>query len=276
MIRSAIVVALALLTLEQDCFALPEDPQKYAEWENEYLQKITENANLPPEQAIPKLGEALASLSRGNGVEKGDRPVFRAAQGVLLSIPGSVDYFTREIKEITEKEINGTDVPFQRDTDFRALSQLPTPATIKALGEFLFDERSVGEYQPGSDTGPGYANSLHAVDALYKLGLKNPPVHGPFSDPYGDLRSWQLWYEQIRAGNRTFSFKGDSTVYTLAGPVANTSSPAIPSKEEQRVAPATVGSQPSGPSKWLVLAVLLFVAAVIAVMKKSKNSSANR
>jgi len=79
------------------------------------------------------------------------------------------------------------------------------------LGELLFDERDPWKGIPTDAT--WMPSCSLAVVALHNLGLENPPVNTSYADYRNDLRTWQLWFEQVRAGNRTFSFKADKKVY---------------------------------------------------------------
>jgi hypothetical protein len=64
------------------------------------------------------------------------------------------------------------------------------------------------------------SHSNLAADALKTL-IEKPPVPQDRNwQTKGDIEAWQLWYEQIKSGNRTFRFKGDPKDYDLTGPVS--------------------------------------------------------
>src|SRR5437868_8741551 len=102
MITNTFKVILILICASINCLAiLPKDPTEYAAWEAKMLASIRAQANVPPEQAIPKLGSWVEQMSheRTPNWEKGDRPVFHAAQSALLAIPGHAEYYEKEIKD---------------------------------------------------------------------------------------------------------------------------------------------------------------------------------
>lgn len=256
--------------------ALPEDPAEYAAWEVKMLASVEEQKNLPPEQAIPKLGMWIYQLSLHTHTEKGDRIVFNTAHNLLLSIPGHAEWFGKEIKAKTDDKVNGTglNLPGRREWHFDTLSQLQSPETVKVLGELLFDERDPWKGIPTD--APWWPSCNLAVQAIHNLGLENPPVKSQYPDPRNDLRTWQLWFEQVRAGTRTFSFKGDKTIYSLAGPVATALDPGEVRARSSGPAGASGGGTdaPSGSSKvpaWVALSlalVALLLAAKRAFLKR--------
>jgi hypothetical protein len=88
-------------------------------------------------------------------------------------------------------------------------------------------------------------NSTDAAMALDKLPLKNKPHAGITGWDKEAIRPWVLWYEQIKAGNRTFSFEGDPTDYNLNGPVREAKNPdanRTPRRPTTETSPATKAS----------------------------------
>ncbi|QJE94747.1 hypothetical protein [Luteolibacter luteus] len=174
------------------------------------------------ETAVEELGRLVRSLG-GKEKSLGDdeRLLFQEAVETLSSDPSYAQHFASRIARITDEEIakTWTEHSSQRGWYFQTLTELRRPETIKILGELVFDERDPWKSEDWGDGGRPYSNCYHAVETLHKLGLRNPPVARDYPDVYGDVRTWQLWYEQVRAGTRTFSFEGDDTIYTLAGPV---------------------------------------------------------
>jgi hypothetical protein len=79
---------------------LPSDPNEYKTWESGMVVAIERLKSAPLDVAIPKLGVLVGQLSTGTNVEKGDRPVFRAAQSLLLSIPGHAQYYQDKIESL--------------------------------------------------------------------------------------------------------------------------------------------------------------------------------
>ncbi len=229
--RAFILLAYLLF---QNVFAnLPKDPVEYAVWESKMLDAVRNQSKNHPAVAIPNLGFWVMQMGMPNNLEMGDRPVFKAAQTALLALPGHAEYFVNEIKQakaaaISPEELQGRDGKISwsnynrvRSEAFDTLEHLPSIETVRALGEFLGDEENPNALRPGDGTpdtlGPG-SNSGLAIMALRTL-IQNDPIKFRTLDlELGETQVWQQWYEQIKAGNRTFRFEGDLTEYDLDGP----------------------------------------------------------
>ena len=222
--------------------------------------------------------EQLGSLVRGLVRQKDDltpeaRELHDTALKALLGIPSHADYFGNQIKRMADNDIaqTGLSFPGRREWNFQTLSLLPSPQTVSVLGELLFDERDPGAETPNvPDDSPWAPNCLLSVEALHALGIKNPPVRSKFSDPRKDLRTWQLWFEQVRAGTRTFSFEGDDRIFSLSGPVSEAREPG--SAATQPIPETSPASMPPESSKWpmVIAAVLAFASLLLAALRTLK------
>lgn len=186
-----------------------------AVWEQQKLNTIEKLKLSPPDEAIRGLGEILGSLSNDSEPELRETRAYKTAKIQLLSIPGHARYFGKEIKETTDAEMSGAFVGGKREFYIHILAQLPSPEAVEVLGDLLADDRD-----PDGDTptdSPRISNSLYAVDALSRIKLKQPPVDSKNFDAQRDLPAWKLWYEQVKAGIRSFSFEGDDQTYYLNG-----------------------------------------------------------
>jgi hypothetical protein len=237
--------------------------------------KIINDAKASPDTShIKQLGDIVRHLGRDlKNLEPESEELYNEAQHVLLSIPGHAEYYGNEIKNLTDGEIAGTSTAHTatRGWYFETLSRMPSPETVRVLGELLFDERNPFKGDPTD--APWQASCWGAEDAIFHLGLKNMPVkEGPFPFYEDDLHTWQLWYEQVRAGTRTFSFKGNDTVYTLAGPVTE-ASPSSPQTSHQPAGsqPAALPAQSSFPKLPIAIALVILLTAIFAVVTKSKK-----
>lgn len=249
--------------------ALPEDPNEYAAWEKRSLDAIARYSTYPADKAIPEIALRMIQLSRPHSPnwEKGDRPVFHAAQAALLSIPGHAEYFRDQINEArakVEEAKAGTsisNVAHYRGLlsnevryGFPTLSHLPSVETVGVLGEFLFDERGYVRPPPQptlSDLELVIVDSpvfRRAADALSALPIENKPVsaEAQFLFPE-DVLPWRQWYEEIKSGKRTFRFEGDPTEYDLKGPAPKEKLERI-ARDHKRDAERTSGRKAAGPS----------------------------
>ena len=249
-------------------------------WFSEKWQ-IVENvrSGIGGEAEVEKLGVLVAGLGED---EKSLKPevknLYEEGVKTLLADPAHAGYFASKIAQLTEEEIKGSSTAHQsqRGWYYETLSELRSPQTVKVLGELVFDERDPWKDGDWGDGGRPYANSFHAVKAFHKLGLKHPPVARDYPHIQGDVRTWQLWYEQVRAGTRTFSFEGDDTIYTLTGPVTESREPSRPPARSVSPPPA---DQMEKPSAWkLTLAVLgaclTLLALLFVALRKPKRSGA--
>jgi len=229
-----------------------------------YLDSLGDH---PSQEDLPKLRILAGITARPSDAEQ--QQVAARAQELVLEIPGAIDYYAGEIKEITDRQLEGSASPSDllRRQDASALSQFRRPESVKALGELLFDERDPSKGVPSDSS--WLPTCFYAEDALFKMGIKNPPVpKTKFPVLRDDLHKWQDWYQEVKSGKRTFSFEGDDNVYSLSGRVeVSTSGRSIHSTlprsqplATETDAPASQGSR----SEWL-LAVALAVAAIAGV-----------
>lgn len=229
---------------------LPESPEAYAAWEKKLLSAVETQNQAPPEVAIPKLGGWIAQVSQGMNVEKGDRPVFHAAQKALLSIPGHAKYYQKEIEsmraevlanarlsdeELMKMQLAGNQ-PIHlweydefRDEAFRILSRLPSSESVAVLGHFLNDPEGrdhrdlLGHYIDGSDASPTPPNADAAAMAIRNLGIEHPPFKTPEGPEQrylreGEVDAWKDWWNEVKDGKRTYRFIGSPIEYGPDGP----------------------------------------------------------
>jgi hypothetical protein len=266
-------LTLAIATLLQGyCIALPEDPAEYLAWEKRQLSVIEAQKKLLPEQSIPTLGKFVYRLSLPTHQERGDRVVFNASRNLLLSIPNHAEWFGNEINRMTDIEVEGQ-FHHERGWYFTILSHLQSPQTVQVLGELLFDERDPWKNIPTDAT--WYPSSVLAVRALHNLGIEKPPVNSEFPDPRNDLLTWQLWYEQVRAGTRTFSFKGDKTTYSLTGPVATARDPGSV-RPGARASPEPSSIDSGSSARARTPALIALGLAILALLLAAKRAFQKR
>ena len=155
--------------------------------------------------------------------------VYKQIQNVMLSIPGHAEYYRDRVlkaqadyRDEVVSNISGAkynDYITEQSTMGSTLEQLPSPETVRVLGEFLAD----GWVSPNSLNLPLSSRiapmSLSAVCTFANLPLASKPASNRhYHEAEGALSAWQSWYEQIKANKRTFRFEGDPTEYDLNGP----------------------------------------------------------
>ncbi len=272
--------ALAVSALVQGVAnALPENPAEYAAWEQGMLQGVRDQRSKPPEEAIPKLGLWVYQLSSTTHKERDGRPVFTAAQDALIAIPGHAEYYAKKIKDAQreverQRGVSGREgaakskLLEEQMYGFATLRQLPTPETVRVLGEFLLDPWGLRQdAKPGEDPnrskfGEG-SHAENALAAIARLPLETRANTTPaeMTTYWKDIDAWKLWYEQVKAGNRTFRFKGDPREYNLNGPVEKAS---LARSRKDGPADASVPVAAEEPSPFPV-AALAAACAVLGV-----------
>jgi hypothetical protein len=226
--------------------------------------------------------------------------IFYKIQATMLSIPGHSRYFADEIKREQEKikddpTVTGPRVSYDRMRGwyFLTMRHLPSPETIAVLGDFLADDKD----QPGPlDPSKSYdydlppANSVYSAGAIHDIGLRNPPMkeEGDAAHPDDLLAATRAWWEEVKTGKRTFSFKGQAVEYRFRPdgawdtiPIANPPDdgpkpvPALPESGKRDDSPATVDSvKTEDHSAWWWLAGIggTVVAVVFAWLRQSRRA----
>lgn len=264
------VVWLCLLGVERSTARPPE-------WFDERMDEISRIDSLPVDQRIERLG-VLVGIGVRSDLDEEQRQVFLAARSSLLSIPGHAGWFGSRIRRITDDAVAGNPNPYhshQRGWDFQVLGLLRSPESVGVLGELLFDERN--PFKDVHSDAPWSPNSANAAYTLSGMNIVGRPSRGDLRTNASDLRAWQLWFEQVRAGTRTFSFEDDPAIYSLSGSVDRVLDPEV--THPRRSAPTSAADPNSNPNStratwiWaLLLAVLTLAIAARRAFPTRKRS----
>ena len=239
--KTAVILVLACYGLSSAVELSPKEIQSQKEGLEMWDSAADHAANMDKDEAIPKLGEGIRKTSRLNMYSiNGTVEVAEKLKNALLAIPGHAAYYRDEINKARakfEEALQGGDETLIGETrqylagkllfDFPTLDHLPSVETVRVLGEFLSDERGyvkMPEHPTLEDLTTDVSGSpvfRRAAASLGKLPIVNKPRPSStqFRTP-DDVRPWKQWYEQIKAGNRTFRFEGDATEYDLNGPAS--------------------------------------------------------
>lgn len=256
--------------------------------------QASECADQPTNEAMQRLGNGLRKLPRQNIFQVKERiEVYDLVQQTLLSIPGHARYFQQEIEREQEsvKDCPTSTGPrvsydFNRGQHFQTLAHLPSPETIQVLGHFLADDKDTPEplMTPGSDWGENpRANSFASAFTLTTVGLRDaigtPKDYD--TNPDAQLAKARAWWEEVKAGRKTFSFEGrnveyrfkaDGTWETMA--MVNPAGSGATTRPERRGEAVADGKPPSrvpGGWLWALVSVLVCLAGWLAV-KRIKSS----
>lgn len=192
-------------------------------------KKLAEVASDAPYVKFSELWLGLRNMGHrvsfsGHSPEVDD--IYEKLQSEFLSLPGHAEYFGKRIREACEplKGANGragiSDAQNEMMYSFATLKNLPSPETVKVLGEMLSETWRMKRPPPtpGDYTYTPESLALSAVgSALMQLPLRYPPkVPGVMAGEDSEVvmvQPWQNWYAEVKSGKRTFSFKGQKVEY---------------------------------------------------------------
>jgi hypothetical protein len=146
-------------------------------------------------------------------------------QSLLLEVPDHAQYIASKIekeresiKHLPPNTGERLNYDSKRNAHFGTLAHLPSPSSIRILGEYLHDDRDVALIPPLKDgmtciSGGSSGNSYHSADALVDLGIRQPPQKKIGIVNVPDVATWRAWYEEVKEGRRAFSFLGQKVEY---------------------------------------------------------------
>lgn len=208
-----------------------------------YAETLAEINSMPPDEAIPKLSEIMARTLRWQNEKSLE--IYKSAQQKLLSIPGHAKYFTDKVdaewestaesvrklrsvlptdweKQPPDSEISKSVAkalfelaPWRRYSEVCSknlgmLGHIPSTESVRALGRYLRNRDETGLVVQS----PGTWNL--AAESLTEL-ISDGPMHVWMASAE-DVPKWQQWFDEVKAGKRTFRFVGSDMDYTLDGP----------------------------------------------------------
>lgn len=229
---------------------------------------------------IGAIGAFLGIASHGE-MDEQQKIIFNNAQFSILGIPGHANYYDKKIRQNMDDEVarNGKGDDRERAWSFETLEQLPSPETVKVLGELLYDERDpYGKPTNSGDTGPPPLNFKYASMTLTRMGIRKPPVKNtnPLRSGYEDyeIEAWKVWYEQVKAGIRTFSFEGDDTLYNLSGPTTVARDGPVQSRPDHKTSAADPenGADSNNEHRTPIIIAVLILLGIVAFTVKQRKS----
>ena len=224
---------------------IPADPAGAAAWKAQRISTIKSVDGAPLDTAIPVLATIVGNLKTLKYRDCPERDeVLEMARSKLMSIPGYADYYADRLRAARDRVEAETDPNMKHSLIYRelkpaagglsTLARLPSPDSVRVLGEFLNDERGRFIQDPNNRvTGEKLwgmletrtSNSEYAVEALISMPIigkpKRPDISGITDGSYEiftEVPAWREWYERIKSGRATFRFEGDPVEYDLNGP----------------------------------------------------------
>jgi hypothetical protein len=252
-----------------------------SKWSDEYLKKIREIEEPPSTEDIV----LLAVLASNESSKEEVKMVRSEAWEILKKNDDFTDVLLARIQD-SRKAWKKTGISNHYDAERSSIIQsmggLRDVQVVEELGELLSDmewtEDPIEHTMRGADYGLTSPNGKLAARALARL-VENPPINkDPFNYLDSDIEPWRLWYQQVKAGNRTFRFKGDPNEYSLTTKAsAEIREPKIDRESRSNEVPASsveTEKKATGLPIWpLALAgVLLAVAFWFATKRKAAAS----
>ena len=238
-------------------------------------KSVYSNQDDSESERISYLGGVLRKLAMPNIYQVPERfEVYDLVQSALLRIPGHAQYFADQLAESRKK----TEKPWL-DNDYRRIRQqareimmhLPSPETVWVLGGMLESKEDLWtreqrvailreQHKKGFGSGMIPSPIGFAGAVLEKIGLRDYPEY----PSYKWKETLPPWWQQVKSGELTFSFKGQAVEYRFRPdgtwetiPIANPRddgpkpAPAAPDSEIQTPPSETVDSvKPDDRSMW--------------------------
>ncbi|MEJ6648676.1 MAG: hypothetical protein QNL24_15285 [Akkermansiaceae bacterium] len=176
----------------------------------------------------------------------------------------------------------------QEPTQLEILKFIKSHEAVSEIASFLRDRRGEKGFSrlknQKIESTPSFG--FWAAYALWQMEFENPPdipmnghVLHYLKEPEKFTGPWLEWWQEIENGERTFSFKGDSQVFDVSGPLKSNSLP--PSRGKREPLPSIGGKPivdtPAKEEKWAPilysLAALLFLIAVAILIKSRLTKS---
>ena len=267
----------------EDWHAIYKDSNK--SWMERWGYLAAHADEMPSNTRIEILSHLLGNENNPNYRDE-QLEVARKITRILINTPGHAEYFGNLLKA-TPRNHN-------RRYWYQYLQNLPSPETVRVLGELLADDSERPALAEDRSNLEEYftvnPNCDRAVKVLQHL-LDNPPV--PKGSDYEfnrDLEAWRLWWERVKAGKQTFRFVGDPQEYTLEGPAPKETLERIArdrKRDAERAAgykkavessdvpesPAAAVSSKSIPTAILIAAMGLLVSLAWYFMGRRKSGS---
>lgn len=218
---------------------------------------------------LRNMGMRHSTGRRSSGVDS----IFLKLQQEFLQTPGHAQYFADEIekerRKYTEDQFRHLAVPSFSHMRYsfiqETLVHLPSPETIEVLGNYLHDERDA---RP-SDVPPQNwittpANSFLAAESLSSIGLNDSPIRkGTFVDS-AVVEKWRAWYDEVKSGQRSFSFRGQNISYRFKADGTVETIPRDASKDRPEP-PDPQSNGTTADPRWAVSAIAGTLAMIVLI-----------
>jgi len=226
--------------------ALAADGIRPPGWKEERMAQIDAAAHAVPAARFELL-KGLVGMGGNVKMDDDESAVWRRAQAEILSTPGHGQYYQEKMATLmatiraqpdpekkmalyANQEEGFEDLPRLgydiRDAiwSLQTLKYLPSAESVAALAHFLDDpEGRDGKTIVGTTSENGIESvsiSCQVATMLDQIGIENPPkIYSP-KTRWESVDAWKDWWNEVKAGKRTYRFKGSPIEYGPDGPVA--------------------------------------------------------
>jgi hypothetical protein len=203
------------------CFIIGLSAEETA-WYKAFLARIETMKQQPTKENVISMADEITTHDRYSYARtEEEKGLNKKAIEELTKIPNHAKYLTEHLESIRISDADGGKNTSENNRNrygliIETMVHLQSPEIIQALGHYLYDERDTPPPPtPKQDWVSAPSNAYYAAQTLCNIGLKNAPVPKTKWAKADDLATWRLWWEQLQAGNRTFSFEGQDTVFRL-------------------------------------------------------------
>jgi hypothetical protein len=297
-------------------YIVPDNEIDAKKFYDEMELRIEEVSKAPSIEALPLLSDMVFNFGyKKHFYLPKDRwtRCFILAQNAMIKIPGHANFVAKEYEQFRKTEELWEGGATRYRLLIHKLANLPSPETIEVLGGYLEDfkdtdtanlslENQVIVNKRLKSDGDGVIIGdlpWLATYALVEIGLRQPPLKNtklsiyPF-DPEctNQWKKTRAWYQEVKAGKRTFSFVGQKVEYrfkpdgtwdTIAltnAEIADVVAEPPPVSAIPVEAPAVLAIMPAPVTKetpwwtWLI-GTLLVIAAIFyrRITAKRRNQS---
>ncbi|MEO5715218.1 MAG: hypothetical protein ABIT37_17195 [Luteolibacter sp.] len=210
--------------------------------------KVSASTAWSDEKKLEEFVLGLKSMSYRSQMDEHDPEIdriYKQMQQVVISIPGHAKYFTDKIEESWKS--NAESVRFsEAQPEWQALLKKMEDTAEGAKYMFDLHSRMWGDYGEIRSKNLGILGHIPSTESVGALGhylwkrdepgirYKSPDTERPAAESLTeliadgpiqiwmasaeDVQKWQKWFDEVKAGKRTFRFVGSDVDYTLDGP----------------------------------------------------------
>lgn len=225
----------------------------------------------------------FASIAASRFPNEDQKAVYTRAQQMLLESPGFAEHVKNKV-ENARRDCLSHKIYFLRYADIQPeigrLGYVKSPESVAVLGHFLNDSEGRdgksligGEIQVEDASYP--VNASSALSAIERIGIENPPTSNKYLSEWEQVDVWKDWWNEVKAGKRTYRFKGSPIEYGPDGPASKETIERLRNEQVRRengstrAFPTERGSddkQTAQSSRWKLVVTGLGAAVVLLAM----------